>query len=90
MNVLTEHPHKQGVSYFEHWAFAMGIAWRMLRSSLAFIVHAILPFITIEKRFDLEAMSAYLLERNRFIEAAAAARISPWQRKTKNATTAPA
>lgn len=72
MNILTDHPHAQGVSYFEHTAFAMGIAWRLLRSVLAFALHALLPFITIERQFDLEATSAFLLERNDFIEAAAA------------------
>jgi len=73
MNIFTQHPHEQGVSYFEHWVFAMGIAWRLLQSVLSFAVHALIPAITIEKRFDLEATSAFLLERNRFIEAAAAA-----------------
>ena len=72
MTIFTAHPHAQGVTYFEHWAFAVGIAWRLLRSVLAFSVHALLPFITIDRQFDLEATSAFLLERNAFIEAAAA------------------
>ncbi len=72
MNVLTEHPHQQGVTYFEHWAFAMGIAWRLLTSVVAFALHAILPFISIEPRLDLEATAAFLAERNQFIETAAA------------------
>ncbi len=72
MNTFTEHPHKQGVSYFEHWGFAMGIAWRLLASVMAFALHALLPCITIGRRFDLEATSAFLLERNHFIETAAA------------------
>ena len=72
MNVLTDHPHAQGVTYFEHWAFAIGIAWRLLRSVIAFTIHALLPFITIDRQFDLEATSAFLLERNHFIETAAA------------------
>lgn len=71
MNAFTNHPHAQGVTYFEHWHFAIGIAWRLLRSVIAFTVHAMLPFITIERRFDLEATSRFLLERNRFIENAA-------------------
>ena len=71
MNIFTDHPHEQGVTYFEHWQFAMGIAWRLLRSVVQFAVHALLPAITIERRFDLEATSAFLLERNRFIESAA-------------------
>jgi hypothetical protein len=71
MNALTRHPHAQGVSYLEHWAFAMGIAWRLLSSVFAFALHAVLPCISIRRRFDLEATSAFLLERNRFIENAA-------------------
>jgi hypothetical protein len=65
----------------------MGIAGRLLASVLAFLLHAVLPFITIQPRFllhavlpfitiqprlDLEATSAFLLERNHFIETAAA------------------
>jgi len=72
MNTFTHHPHAQGVTYFEHWSFAMGIAWRLLLSVIAFALHAVLPFITIERQFDLEATSAFLLERNHFIETAAA------------------
>ena len=72
MTIFTEHPHAQGVTYFEHWAFAIGIAWRLLRSVLAFSFHALLPFISIDRQLDLEATSAFLLERNDFIETAAA------------------
>jgi hypothetical protein len=73
MNIFTQHPHDQGVNYFEHWCFAMGIAWRLFRSVMAFAIHALLPRIKIEKQLDLEATSAYLLQRNSFIEAAAEA-----------------
>ena len=79
MTAMTRHPHEQGVTYFEHWSFAMGIAWRLLTSVIAFALHALFPCITIERRFDLEATSAFLLERNNFIETAAAAGLS--QRK---------
>jgi hypothetical protein len=73
MQAFIQHPHEQGVTYFEHWAFAMGIAWRLLASVTAFALHALLPFITIESHLDLEATSAFLMERNHFIETAAAA-----------------
>ena len=73
MTVFTQHPHDQGISYIAHWAFAMGIAWRLFRSVMAFAVHAVLPFIAIERHLDLEATSAYLLQRNDFIDAAAKA-----------------
>ncbi|MDX1404570.1 MAG: DUF6356 family protein [Woeseiaceae bacterium] len=72
MTAFTRHPYRQGVTYIRHWLFAMGVATRLFASVLAFALHALLPFISIEPRFDLEATSAYLLERNQFIGAAAA------------------
>jgi hypothetical protein len=51
----------------------MGIALRILSSAFVFALHAILPFIHIKRRLDLEATSAFLGERNQFIEAAATA-----------------
>ena len=70
MNPFATHPRQQGVTYVEHWCFAMGIAYRLLSSVVAFAVHAILPFIPIEPRLDLESTAAYLVERNRWIETA--------------------
>lgn len=72
MTAFTRHPYKQGITYVGHWFFAMGIAARLLASVLAFVLHAMLPFIPIERRLDLEATSAFLLERNHFIQTAAA------------------
>jgi len=72
MTAFTRHPHAQGITYFGHWVFAMGIAWRLLSSVVAFALHSVLPFISIQPRLDLEAMSAFLIERNHFIETAAA------------------
>jgi hypothetical protein len=70
MNPFTQHAHQQGVSYIEHWFFAMGIAWRLLESVIAFALHAMFPFIDIERRLDLEATMNFLDERNRWIENA--------------------
>ena len=70
MNPFTAHPHRQGISYVEHWRFAMGIAFRLLTSVSAFALHAILPFLSIAPRLDLEATVAYLEERNRWIGTA--------------------
>jgi hypothetical protein len=72
MNIFNQHPHEQGVSYFEHLDFAVGVAWRLLTSVVSFTLHALFPFITIKRQYDLEATSAFLLERNSFIESAAA------------------
>ena len=71
MTRFNQHPYDQGINYLEHWGFAMGIAWRLFRSALAFAIHALMPWIPIERKFDLEATSAYLLERNDFIETSA-------------------
>jgi hypothetical protein len=68
MNPFTEHPHQQGISYAEHWYFAMGIAVQLMICVIKFALHAMLPAIQIEPRFDLEAMIAYLHERNQWIE----------------------
>lgn len=72
MTAFTRHPHAQGITYFGHWVFAIGIAWRLLSSVIAFALHSVLPFISIQPRLDLEAMSAFLIERNHFIETTAA------------------
>lgn len=76
-NPFTAHPHRQGISYVEHWQFAMGIAFRLLASVIAFALHAILPSLPIAPRHDLEATAAYLKERNRWIEAASGRSPSP-------------
>jgi len=70
MNPLTTHTHKQGVTYWEHWGFAMGIAYRLFVSVWAFALHAMLPFISIEPKLDLEATVAFLEDRNHWIETA--------------------
>jgi hypothetical protein len=70
MNPFINHPRKQGITYLEHWCFAMGIAYRLLASVIAFGLHAMLPSISIEPRLDLEATAGYLQERNRWIDTA--------------------
>lgn len=72
MNPFTEHTQRQGVGYIEHAGFALGIALRLLRSVAAFALHAVFPFIGIERRLDLEATAVFLLERNAWIEGAPA------------------
>ena len=68
-NVLAAHPHRQGLTYLEHWLFVMRIAGRLLATVVAFAVHAMLPFIHIEPRLDLESTTVFLLERKRWIES---------------------
>lgn len=70
MNPFTAHPQEQGVSYVEHYHFAMGIACRLLSSVFVFALHAILPCIPIAPHHDLEKVTAFLVERNQWIENA--------------------
>lgn len=67
MNPFTEHTRKQGLTYLEHWCFAMGVAWRLASSVIAFSLHAIFPFIHIQRRLDFEATIEYIYERNEWI-----------------------
>ena len=68
MNPFNAHPRQQGINYFAHLCFALGIAVRLSRSVFAFVVHAIFPFIDIRREHDLEATTHFLRERNRWIE----------------------
>jgi len=70
MNPFTQHTQQQGFTYLQHLFFAAGIAWRLSSSVIAFAVHAIFPFIDIDKTLDLEATVNYLQERNNWIENA--------------------
>ena len=36
MNPFTMHTQEQGITYWEHWDFAMGIAYRLMISVMAF------------------------------------------------------
>ena len=70
MNPFTTHTQQQGVSYVEHWYFAMGIAYRLFISVIAFAAHALFPFIDIKPEHDLEATIAFLNKQNNWIESA--------------------
>ena len=69
MNLFTEHTEKQGVTYMEHLVFASRIAARLFRSVIAFTLHALFPFIGIQKELDLEATAAFILQENDWIES---------------------
>jgi len=71
MRPFTDHPQAQGFTYAAHFLFAAGIVLRLLQSAFAFAIHAVFPFVSIERRLDLEATSAYLLERNEYVERSA-------------------
>ena len=69
MNPFTIHTQQQGISYVEHMVFAMGIAHRLLRSVIAFTLHAVFPFLDIKVNVDLKSTAAFIEERNDWIES---------------------
>ena len=68
MNIFTYHTYEQGITYIQHWVFAMGIAKRLFQSVIAFTLHAIFPFIDINRELDLEATARFLNIQNDWIE----------------------
>ncbi len=45
LRAFTDHPASVGESYWQHLAFALGFAVKLLLAGLAALVHAILPFL---------------------------------------------
>jgi hypothetical protein len=68
MNPFLQHPQEQGIGYREQSVFALTIACRPGRSALLFALHAAFPWSPIPRRFDLEATTRFLRERNTWIE----------------------
>ncbi|MBT3045743.1 MAG: DUF6356 family protein [Candidatus Thiodiazotropha sp.] len=69
MNILTRHLHEQDISYIQHASFALGIALRLSASVVMFTLHGLLPWISIQRRYDLEATSVFLVQQNDWIES---------------------
>ena len=48
-NPFTHHPREVGESYGEHFANAGGFGLRLIAGGLACVVHAVLPFVFVNK-----------------------------------------
>ena len=44
MSMFHKHPHENGMTYREHFVFAMRVGWRMTFAGIACMFHAIIPF----------------------------------------------
>ncbi len=47
-NIFTDHPHSIGETYFKHALEALFIALRMTYTSVAMVIHAVLPFLFVK------------------------------------------
>lgn len=54
-NPFTTHPNSIGETYWQHFVFAVIIGLNMILGGIAFIIHAVFPFVL------LKAGSNYLL-----------------------------
>ena len=62
--LFVEHPNENGKTWWQHASFALSIAIKMAKSSLYFVLHGLMPFIPMPDHYNLESMSAYLLDKN--------------------------
>lgn len=72
MNPFTNHPHKHGFTWWNHFGFATGIAFRLLPSAANLVVHAVIPAVPMRRGWNLKELSQFLNERNKFVEEQAA------------------
>ncbi|MCH9633821.1 MAG: hypothetical protein S4CHLAM7_05550 [Chlamydiae bacterium] len=47
-NIFTDHPHSIGETYFKHALEALFISARMTYTSIAMLIHAVLPFLFVK------------------------------------------
>jgi hypothetical protein len=56
MRFSTKHTRENNESYLQHMCFALKAATLFFVSSIAFIIHAILPWVVIPDQLNLDAM----------------------------------
>lgn len=59
MNVFKEHPHKWGMTYFEHMVHALKISYNALFAMIASFLHAFFPFML--KRITSELIKSVII-----------------------------
>lgn len=64
VKLFTKHPSENGKTWCQHARFAFSIAIKMAKSSFYFMLHGLMPFIPMPDYYNLESMSAYLLDKN--------------------------
>ena len=58
------HLRKAEMHYKEHAKFALNIGFKMVFSSLFFLIHGVLPFVQIPTSLNLQRMSEYMRDKN--------------------------
>lgn len=60
---VTEHHRSEGMTYIQHFVYALTIAARMLASAACLILHSVFPFICPPRGLDMESMRDFLNEK---------------------------
>ena len=69
-NPFTKHPRENaGENWWQHCQFAIGVGFRLIFTSLIFILHGIFPFIEIPRWLNLEESIRFLKQENEYRES---------------------
>jgi hypothetical protein len=62
--LMTDHPRQAGETYWQHFRFTVGMAWRLGVCSILLLLHGILPFTLTHAASDrIKACNRILTER---------------------------
>jgi len=65
IELFTKHPREHaGKTYLQHLMFTLKISCRLFTSSMIFIVHGLLPFISMPRKLNLEETISFLNNKN--------------------------
>ena len=64
-NLFSQHPRESvDETWWEHCRFSASIGFRLLWTSICFLIHSIFPFIGPKKKYNLEDSSKWLNNKN--------------------------
>jgi len=61
---MIKHLRERNFTFLQHMRFAWTIGFRLLATSIMFLIHGAMPFIPIPKKLNLEETSLYLFEKD--------------------------
>ena len=65
MNLFIKHPRENAnETWWQHCQFAIGVAIRLIFTSIMFIIHALFPFIGIPRWLNIEDTIGFLEKEN--------------------------
>ena len=56
---LWKHPGTVGETYWQHMRYGLGLSYFLFRASLHALIHAFLPDLKTNERYDLKGVAEY-------------------------------